>query len=168
MLSLKKATLEDIEKEYIFLRNMPENENGMENEWHGISREDFAAVALPKMLANEKGEGLKPGYVPQTVYFLWEGGKIIGLYHFRHYLCDSLREGAGHIGCYIAPKFRGKGYGSRGLALMAEKAFESIPEDEIYLRVYKYNTPSLRAMLRCGGYIHHEDGEHYFVRIKKP
>ena len=167
MLYLKKANFEDMEKEYVFMRDMPEDENGMGNVWHGVSRADFENIALPKMLANEKGENLKPGYVPQTNYFLWEDGEILGVYHFRHYLNDALREGSGHIGCYIAPQYRGKGYGSRGLALMIDKAFESIPEDEVCLRVFKYNTPSLRAMLRCGGYIHHEDEEHYFVRVKR-
>ncbi|MBQ1504658.1 MAG: GNAT family N-acetyltransferase [Oscillospiraceae bacterium] len=167
MLVLKEANLQDIEKEYLFIRDMPGNENGMENEWHGVSRTDFKAKALPAMLDHAAGRNLKPGYVPDTTYFLWEDDRILGVYHFRHYLNDALREGAGHIGCYIAPAYRGKGFGTKGLRLMLEIAFESIPEDEVYLRVYKYNTPSLSAMLRCGGYIHHEDTEHYFVRVKK-
>ena len=41
MLYLKAANYEDIEKEYLFVRNMPADENGMTNKWHGISREEL-------------------------------------------------------------------------------------------------------------------------------
>ncbi len=41
MLYLKAANYEDIEKEYLFVRDMPEDENGMTNKWHGISREEL-------------------------------------------------------------------------------------------------------------------------------
>ena len=41
MLFLKKACMEDIEKEWLFVRDMPEDENGLTNAWHHVSREDF-------------------------------------------------------------------------------------------------------------------------------
>ena len=37
MLYVKKANLEDIEKEWAFVRDMPEDENGLTNAWAGIS-----------------------------------------------------------------------------------------------------------------------------------
>ena len=43
MLYLKPANTDDIEKEYLFVRDIPEDENGFINEYHGISREDFDA-----------------------------------------------------------------------------------------------------------------------------
>lgn len=33
MLSIKKANFEDIEKEWSFVRDMPEDENGLTNAW---------------------------------------------------------------------------------------------------------------------------------------
>ena len=42
-----------------------------------------------------------------------------------------------------------------------------ISEDEVYLRVDKYNEASLKVMLNNGGYIHSEDEDKYYVRIKK-
>lgn len=167
MLYLKAANLEDIEKEYLFVRDMPVDENGLTNQWHGISREDFEKKALPEMMDFAKGENLPEGYVPETFLFLWEDDEIVGQFRIRHYLCDSLREGAGHIGYYIAPKFRGKGYGKKGLELTLEIAGTIVPEDEIYLRVNKDNPASLHVMLHNGGYIHHEDEHKYYVRIKK-
>lgn len=52
----------------------------------------------------------------------------------------------------------------------AQKEYEfirAIPENEIYLRVQKDNPASLHVMLASGGYIHHEDTHHIYVRITK-
>ncbi len=167
MLFLKEADFEDIEKEYLFVREIPVDENGFTNEWHGISREDFEEKALKTMIAWSKGEQLPEGFVPETFLFLWDGEEIIGQFRIRHYLCDSLREGAGHIGYFIKNEYRGKGYGKEGLRLTLEKARTIIPEDEIYLRVNKDNKASLNVMLHNGGYIASEDADKYYVRIKK-
>ena len=167
MLYLKEANYEDIEKEYLFVRDMPEDENGMTNKWHGISREEFGRVALKEMIAFQKGENLPEGFVPETFLFLWDDEEIVGQFRIRHYLCESLRIGAGHIGYCVKKEFRGKGCGKEGLRLTLEIAREIIPEDEIYLRVNRDNHASLRVMLHNGGYIHHEDEQKYYVRIKK-
>ena len=110
MLFLKKACMEDIDKEWLFVRDMPEDENGLTNEWTGVSREVFRDSALPQMLFFAEGKGLPEGYVPETFFFLWNGDTIVGQFRIRHYLCESLRTGAGHIGYFIAGPFRGKGY----------------------------------------------------------
>lgn len=167
MLYLKEVNYEDIEKEYIFVRDMPVDENGLTNLYHGISREDFEGRALPEMIAFQRGENLPEGYVPETFLFLWEKEEIVGQFRIRHYLCESLRTGAGHIGYFIKKEFRGKGYGTEGLRLTLEIARTIIPEDEIYLRVNKNNPASLQVMLKNGGYIKYEDEDKYYVRIKK-
>lgn len=61
---------------------------------------------------------------------------------------------------------RGRGYATRGLALAIEKAREMVPENELYLSVGKENLASLRTQLKNGAYIHHQDGEKYYTRIK--
>ena len=167
MLYIKEANFEDIEKEYLFVRDMPIDENGLTNQWHGVSREDFERIALPSMLDFQKGENLPEGYVPETFLFLWNDGEIVGQFRIRHYLCESLRVGAGHIGYFIKKEFRGKGYGTEGLRLTLQVARGIIPEDEIYLRVNKDNPASLKVMLKNGGYIKAEDEDKYYVRIKK-
>ena len=70
MLYLKEANYEDIEKEYLFVKDMPVDEKGLTNEWHGISKEDFEIKALPTMIAYSKGEQLPEGFVPETFLFL--------------------------------------------------------------------------------------------------
>lgn len=166
MLYLKKV-YEDIEKEYLFVRNMPIDENGLTNKWNGISREDFENIALKEMIAFSKGENLPDGFVPETFLFLWNDDEIVGQFRIRHYLCESLRTGSGHIGYFIARKFRGNGFAKEGLRLTLEIARKIIPEDEIYLRVNRDNPASLKVMLHNGGYIKYEDKYKYYVRIKK-
>ena len=167
MLYLREANYEDVEKEFLFVRDMPVDENGLTNEWHGISREDFENTALKQMISSSKGENLPEGYVPETFMFLWNDDEIVGQFRIRHYLCESLRIGAGHIGYFIKKEVRGKGYGKEGLHQTLQIARTIIPEDEIYLHVNKNNPASLKVMLHNGGYIEHEDEQKYYVRIKK-
>ena len=168
MIHLKKACTEDLEKEWLFVKDMPEDENGLTNAWHNVSRQDFEETALPEMLAFSEGKGLPEGYVPETFFFLWDDDTIVGQFRIRHYLCESLRTGAGHIGQFIAKPFRGKGYGTEGLRLTLEEARRIVPEEEIYLRVLRNNPASLQIMLKNGGRIVAEDEEHYYVRIANP
>ena len=167
MLYLKEANYEDIEKEYLFVRDMPVDENGMTNEWHGISSEDFEDKAIKQMIDSSQGKNLPEGYVPQTYFFLWDDEEIVGQFCIRHYLCESLRTGAGHIGYFVKKECRGKGYGKEGLRLTLEIARTIVPEDEIYLRVNRDNHASLHVMLYNGGHIVHEDAQKNYVRIKK-
>lgn len=167
MLYIKEANLIDKQKEYEFVKEIPENENGFTNAYSGISFEEFEKQALPRMIAWSKGKDLPDGFVPETFYFLWEDGEIVGQFRIRHHLCPSLVEGGGHIGYFIRKDQRKKGLGKKGLSLTLEKAKAIIPEDEIYLRCLKTNPASLRVMLACGGYIRHEDAEHFYVRIRK-
>lgn len=167
MLYLKEANPADLEKEYLFVREMPVDENGLTNEWAQVSRADFEQKALPQMMDYARGENLPEGFVPETFYFLWDGEEIVGQFRLRHHLCESLRTGAGHIGYYVHPAHRGKGYGSAGLRMLLDRARAIVPEDEFYLRVNRDNPASLRVMLKNGGWVEQEDAEKYYVRIKK-
>lgn len=165
MLYLKEASFIDIEKEYDFVRDIPFDENSFTNEWHGILRADFDSV-LNTMIDYSKGKNLPQDFVPETFHFLWNDDTIVGQFRIRHFLCESLRVGAGHIGYFIKKEFRGKGFAKEGLKLAIEKAKEIIPENEIYLRVDKINPASLKVMLHNGGYIASEDEKKFYVRIK--
>ncbi len=164
MLYLKEINIDDIEKEYLFVREIPVDENGFTNEWHGCTREAFDEV-VRRRIAYSKGEELQEGYVPETFLYLWKDEEIVGEFRIRHFLCDSLREGAGHIGYFIGKEYRGHGYATEGLRLTLEIAKKIVPEEEIYLRVNKDNPASLKVMLKNGGVIHHEDEEKIYVRI---
>ena len=167
MLKLVEANFNDLEKEWEFVRDMPEDENGLTNSWSGVSREDFENKTLPGMLKDAKGEDLPDWKVPETFYFLWNDDTIVGQFRIRHYLNETLRKGAGHIGYFIKKEFRGKGFATEGLRLTLEYARKIVPEEEIYLRVNKDNPASLKVMEHNGGYMVGQDEEKFYVRIDK-
>ena len=167
MLYLKEANPENIEKEWLFIKDMPEDENGMTNPWHGISRQEFETKALPDMIRFSKGIDLPDWMVPETFFFLWDEDTVVGHFRIRHYLNEALRTGAGHIGYCIGREFRGRGYGTEGLRLTLLKARDIVPEDEFYLRVNKDNIVSQKVMLGNGAYRVGEDDTHFFYRIPK-
>lgn len=166
-LVLKKINFEDAYAQWQYTTNLPEDENGLTNSYHGVSYEEYQNTVLPKMISYENPVNMPDWFVPETYYYLWDDDKLVGEFRIRHHLTESLRNGAGHIGYSVLKECRGKGYGTEGLRLTIEKAKEIIPEDEIYLRVLKDNTASVRVMLKNGAYKAGENEEHYFMRIRK-
>lgn len=167
MLIIKEANFEDIEKEWALLRDMPLDENGCINSYHGVKRQDFDK-AVYSMIESKQGINLPEGFVPDTTLFVWMDDKPIGLFRVRHYLNESLRAGSGHIGYWIAPQYRDRGYATEALGLVLKYAAKIIDEEEFYLRVDKTNPASLRVMEKNGGKIVSEDAKKYYVRIAKP
>lgn len=156
----------DLQKAYELYRTFDADENGFINPAYGMSFEEFKEY-VQNVKNSAYSIGLKEGYVPDTSFVLSDNDVYVGVFKLRHYLNDILRAGSGHIGFGISKAYRGKGYASNGLALVIEEARQIIPEDEIYMSVNKNNTPSLKAQLKNGAYIHHEDEGKYYTRIKK-
>ena len=76
--------------------------------------------------------------MPDTVYILEnEDGEYVGIFNFRHCLNDFLRNGPGHIGYGIGPKY------------------------------HKDNPASLRVQMKNGAYIHGETEQEYLTRIPR-
>lgn len=153
------------EAAYDCLRDLPA-ENGFENGFFGHTWEQFKQMDVPQMMNSAAGIGLRPEHVPQTYYFLMDGDKAVAMFKVRHRLNDFLREGAGHIGYGVRQSERGRGYATAGLALAVEALRPIIDTDEVYMSVNKNNPASLRVMLKNGAYIHHENVDHYFTRLK--
>ena len=165
MLYIKPANIEDAEQEWLFVAAMPENENGLTNKWHGVTRDRFISEALPEMINRAKGIDLPEGFVPDTTLFLWNETEIVGQFRLRHYLPQT--KIPGHIGYFIAKEHRGKGYATEGLRLTLEYGASIIPEDEYYMRLNKDNPASLRVMLKNSGRIVEETEDKLIVKIPK-
>ncbi len=166
MLYLKEANLEDWKEEYEAIKKISRNENGFENKYYDKTEEEFKEQVIPELINHSKGIQLPNGYVPCTYYFLWNDNRIVGLFKIRHYLNEFLANGPGHIGYSILSDFRRKGYATKGLKLAIDKCKEIIPEDEIYLSVYKDNQISLKVQQNNGAYIVGETKKEYLTRIK--
>ena len=157
----------DAEAQWEYTTELPTNENGLTNPYHGVSYQKYLQEVLPLLISYEHPVDMPDWFVPETYYYLWDGERLVGEFRIRHYLTEALRNGAGHIGYSIRKVDRGKGYGTVGLTLTIEKAKSIIPEEEIYLRVKKDNIASQKVMLHNGAYLSGEDEEHFFFRIPK-
>ena len=167
MIELRLVNLEDVAEEFRAITGLPADENGFNNEFVGISFEDFVAHGVTRLIANHHGEQLPSGYVPYSVYFLWDDDKIVGVFHFRHYLNEALRRCGGHIGYAILPEYRGQGYATKGLELLLAEIRDKVIEDEIYIDAHKDNLASQRVALKNGAYVDHEDDDTVYMRIPK-
>ena len=167
MLEMRKMNINDAIEQWKYVTSMPSDENGLTNKYEGISFNEYTDTALPELLMHENPVNMPEWFVPETYYYLWDDDTLIGEYRIRHYLTEALKTGAGHIGYGIKKELRGRGYGSKGLALALELAKKIVPEDEIYLRVLKSNIPSFKAICKNGAYIANEDNSYYFMRIRK-
>lgn len=96
---------------------------------HGFGGTAFASgqVTLDELLealvGMAEGRGLAKSRVPMTTFWLvHEDGRMIGMSRLRHRLNDDLLNEGGHIGYYVRPGERRKGYGTALLALTLAEA----------------------------------------------
>lgn len=166
-MELRKINTEDVKAQWEYTTNLPSDENGLTNPYNGVSYDEYVEKVLPAMISYEHPINMPDWFVPESYYYLWDGGRLVGEFRIRHHLTDALRDEAGHIGYSIKRGERGKGYGTAGLKLTLSEAKKIIPEDEIYLRVNKDNIASQKVMMNNGAYRTGEDENHYFMRVRK-
>ena len=167
-MELRKINVQDAAAQWKYTTALPVDENGLTNPYHGVSFDEYAEEVLPTLISYEHPVNMPDWFVPETYYYLWDEGRLIGEFRIRHHLTEALRNGAGHIGYSIRKEERGKGYGTTGLGLTLQIAKGIVPEEEIYLRVNLDNPASLHVMLHNGGRVVGQDESHYFVRIANP
>ena len=89
--------------------------------------------------------------VPQTTFWILnESETVVGMLRMRHYLNDKLLHHGGHIGYYVQPLYRRKGYGKNALRL-ALIELASFCEKRALLTVDADNYPSIRVIEFNGG-----------------
>lgn len=155
----------DMEKAYKLQSSFKEDENGFVNAAYGYTYPEFLDYAERKR-QHSKGKELPEGYVPDTVFLLADDGdNYVGIFNLRHCLNEFLAKGPGHIGYGIAPDCRGKGYGTKGLALVLEEA-KKLGIEEAFLSVHKDNPASLKVQQNNGAVVCGEDEKEYFTRIQ--
>lgn len=121
MIELRELTVKDGLDVYDMLQEIGPGENGFDNSLNADTFSVFQ-TKLHRYVEISTGLNLDPGYVPQTVYWLYSEGKPVGYGKFRHYLNDKLLNYGGHIGYVIRPAERHKGYGKILLSEILKKA----------------------------------------------
>lgn len=151
LIELRELSTQDGNDIYEMLKEIGPGENGFMNSAYGISHEEFPSF-LEENVNYSKGLNLRPGYVPETVYWLYAGSIPVGIGKLRHYLNNSLREHGGHIGYCIRPVERGKGYGTIILRELLAKAEEK-GIHEAMLTCNENNLPSRKVIEGNGGHL---------------
>lgn len=147
---LEKASLEPPQGLKAFLVDLGEGENGFAGtpvHKGEASLQEYLQTCCDMMDESK----LKPGRVPQTVFWLLDSDdRVVGMVKVRHRLAESTRINGGHIGFFVHPAQRGKGYGKRALAL-ALAELKDLGEVKALITVYPENAPSIRIVEANGG-----------------
>ena len=93
---------------------------------------------------------LLPGRVPATTFWLIDRDEFIGRVQIRHLLNDWLLNYGGHIGYYIRPSKRKKGYGKKILELALIEA-KKMGLKKILVTCDETNTASIKIIEANGG-----------------
>ena len=166
MIYLKETNFEDRKEEYLFIKRLPEDENGFLNPFYNESEDSFYKAIIPRLINYSNGINLAPLKVTETYFFLWDDNKIVGLFKVRHYLDENLVISGGHVSYGILKEYRNMGYATAGLKLVIQKCKDIIKEDYIYMSLHKDNYYSLKVMLNCGAYVYSETENEYLTKIK--
>lgn len=102
------------------------------------------------ILNQEKGIGLKDGYVPDTIFWIINDEKYVGRIALRHKLNEHLEKYDGHIGYDIIPSERNKGYASKALELCLNEA-KKLGITNILISCNEDNLASKKVIEKNGG-----------------
>lgn len=111
--------------------------------------DDFPAF-LRWLAACSRGEGLPPGFVPHTTFWLVADGEVVAVSNLRHALTPALRHEGGNIGYGVRPSARRRGHATEILGRTLERA-RALGLAEAWLTCSKANLASARVILRNGG-----------------
>lgn len=142
-----------------FLIELGRGENGFGGTDYSPTTETLAAF-LQRLVDMDSGLNLPPGFVPATTFWLMDdAGSIAGMSRLRHELNEGLLHHGGHIGYYVRPSSRGKGYGTTVLALTLAEG-RRIGIQRFLLTVDAANVASIRVIERNGGVMEDERPDH--------
>ncbi len=105
---------------------------------------------IQKRLDYAKGVNLAEGHVPSTELWLIDEGGFIGWVSIRHRLNEQLSKIGGHIGYWIRPSKRNKGYGTTILKLALGEA-KKLGIEKALVTCDENNTGSRKIIEANGG-----------------
>ena len=124
-------------------------ESGFGGTSFGRGGKDLAGF-LRECADAEDPSKLAPGFVPQTTYWITDDAdQLVGMLRLRHHLNEQLLQRGGHVGYYIRPAARGRGYAKRALRLALDQLREMGVERAL-ITVDPGNAASVRVILAHG------------------
>lgn len=110
---------------------------------------------LEQCVNTARGKNLPRGYVPQTTFWLSVEGELVGTVRMRHALTPTLHKEGGHIGYYIRPSARRRGYAAAALNLTL-KELAKVGVTKALVTVHADNVASNKTAQSCGGRLEHQ------------
>ena len=128
---------------------------------------------FPSYLASLEVTQPADGLVPDSTYFCLDTERsiFVGAVNIRHYLSEGLLLSGGHIGDGIRPSERGKGLGTRMIALALDKCRE-LGIERVLMCCDSDNFASARTIEKNGGVLENmvDDGgtpvKRYWITLK--
>lgn len=152
-MKLVKASLDPPKGLDAFLEEVGNGESGFGGTDY-VKRE--LGEYLQRLVDSAEGKGLSPGLVAQSTYwFLDDDGSPVGMCRLRHSLTPGLKHKGGHIGYYVKPSARGKGYGKAMLAAALREAKE-MRVTRVLVTTDSVNAASIRVIEANGGILEDE------------
>ena len=162
-IAMKQLSTNDGLEVFEMLQRIGSCENEFKNTAHGLTFDEYKAWLIQQDDWS-KGDNLPEGYVAQTIFWLFDGDKPVGVGKIRHKLNCNSRAIGGNIGYAIDPLSRGKGYATELLKRLILKAKE-IGVLEILLSVEKYNPASKKVIEKNGGKLINENEDRWFFTV---
>lgn len=106
---------------------------------------------LDKAYRYEHGINMEEWRVQETMFWLVDRERFIGLIKIRHTLTPALLNYGGHIGYIVRPQECGKGYGSKMLAMALDYAREALKLEKVLITCDDDNAASARVIEKNGG-----------------
>ena len=132
------------------LRDLGAGDNRFSGTSFGRGECDLQAF-LQECRDNENERNIPADKVPQSTFWLVSNSmRVVGIVRVRHRLNARLLQYGGHIGYYVQPSERGKGYGRLALRL-GLKQLRRLKVTRALLTVNPMNTLSKRVVLANGG-----------------
>ena len=163
MISLIQLSPDDDRNVYEMLQRIKLNENEFTNSANGLNYESYKKWLIEQDNWS-KGIGLPSGYVPQTIYWLYDERIPVGMGKIRHRLTQTSRIAGGNIGYAIDPTYRGRGYGNYLLEKLIQQS-KIMGIEEILLTVIKSNLASRAVIEKNGGKYIGEKSDIWYFKV---
>ena len=150
MITLKRPVKENESEAKAFKQEFIDNGETTINGSELWDQMDSYDEWLKSVTDNASSDTVDPSWVVTDTYFAFDDNdRIVGVIDLRHELNDFLKD-FGNSGYSVRPSERRKGYATRMLGLIIDRAGE-IGMSRIRLSVERTNEPSVKTITKNGG-----------------
>ena len=99
-MELRKINTQDAFAQWEYTTALPSDENGLTNPYHGVTYDEYMEKVLPSLISYEHPVNMPEWFVPETYYYLWDEGHLVGEFRIRHVsykIAEAVGDKAGYV-----------------------------------------------------------------------